>query len=76
MATWDKYNEESESDQDEEEANLGLVATTTSNAKYGSNYDDDDEVFSKLTHEEYVETAKELVGCCLNKSKALKTLQK
>ena len=52
------------------------MATTTSDAKSGLDSNDDYEVLSKLAHEEFVEIVKELVGWYLDKSKALKTLQK
>jgi len=73
MVTWDKLDEESKSEKDDEEANLALMTTTTYNAEPESDLDDD-EVFSKLTHEDLVSAIKKLVGCCINKSKSLKVL--
>jgi len=73
----DKLDEESEYEKDDKEANLALMATTTSNAEpesFSNDDDDDDVVFSKLVHEELVSAIKELVGCCINKSKNLKVL--
>jgi len=76
METWEEFNEESEFEKDDEEANLGLMATTTSYVESQSDSYDDDEIFSKLTHEELVDSVKELAGRCLSKAKELRILKK
>jgi len=53
---------------DDEEANLALMAATN------SGHDDDDEVFSKLAHEELANAIKELICCYLSQSKNLNVL--
>lgn len=49
MSTWDELDEET----NEEEANMTLMASTTYDVESEVD-DDDDEVFSKLTREEVV----------------------
>lgn len=50
MSTWDELDEET----NEEEAIMTLMASTIYDVESEVDYDDDDEVFSKLTREEVV----------------------
>jgi len=65
MATWEDLDSESGSDKEEadDEANVvvGLVVTLTSEAEPESNYEDENEVYSKISKEELIESLKELL---------------
>jgi len=65
MATWEDLDSESGSEKEEaeDEANVvvGLVATLTSEAKPDSNFEDENEVYSKIPREELIESLKELL---------------
>ena len=58
MATWEDLDSESGSEKEEaeDEANVvvGLVATLTSEAKPDSNFEDENEVYSKIPREELI----------------------
>lgn len=53
MATWDELDKEEESDKDKEEANLALMTLSSSdiesNSDSGSNFEEEDKVFFKLS---------------------------
>jgi hypothetical protein len=74
VATLDECDKESESEKDDEEANLALMATTTSDVE--SEAHSDDEVFSELAREELVNVIRYPIGHCIGKSKSLKVLQR
>jgi len=65
MATWDNLENESESDKEEDGEGakivVGLVATTTSEAKSESDLEEENEVYSKIPKEELIESLKELL---------------
>jgi len=65
MATWEDLDSESGSDKEEadDEANVvvGLVVTLTSEAEPESDYEDENEVYSKISKEELIESLKELL---------------
>lgn len=48
--TWDELENEKDSKKDEEQANLSLMALTSSEAESDSDHDEEDGVFSKLSH--------------------------
>jgi len=77
MATWDDLDKQSESEKEEveEEANLALVATIASDAESRIDSDDEDDVYSKLTRSELIETVKDLISHYQRKSKDLKVLK-
>jgi regulator of replication initiation timing len=52
-----------------------LVATTSSNANSGIDSEDEDEVYSKLTRSELVDSIKELISHYQTKSKELNFLK-
>jgi hypothetical protein len=66
MATWEDLDNEleSEKDEDEGEANvaMGLVATVTSDAESGTDSKDENEVYSKLTRSELIESVIKLLS--------------
>jgi len=65
MATWQDLDSESESDKDDSDVAtkivVGLVATTTLEAKTESNSQEENEVYSKIPREELIEVLKELL---------------
>ena len=77
MATWDKLDKEEESD--EEEANLAMMALTSSDTKSNSDPDSDceeDEVFSKLSHSNLITLIQDLMGHFQDKARDIKILKK
>lgn len=58
MATWDELDKEGESNKDEEEVNQALMASISSDKEFdvgfGSDFEEDDEVFSKLSHSDLI----------------------
>jgi len=65
MTTWEDLDSESGSEKEEaeDEANVvvGLVATLTSEAEPDSDFEDENEVYSKISKEELIESLKELL---------------
>jgi len=65
MVTWEDLDSESGSEKEKAEdgANVavGLVATLTSEAEPGSDSEDENEVYSKISREELIESLKELL---------------
>jgi hypothetical protein len=57
VKTWDVLDVES----DEDEANLALIASTSSDADSDVDSKDDDKVFSKLTREELIIVVRYLI---------------
>lgn len=79
MVTWDELDNEESSDKDEGEANLVLMALTSSDTKYESNSDseseEEDEVFSNLSHSDLICFIQDLMSRCQDKAKHMKTLK-
>ena len=79
MATWEDLDNESglEKDEAEDEANVvvGLVATMASDAKSGTNFENENEVYSKLTRSELIDSVKVLLSHFETRSKELKELK-
>jgi len=62
IATWEDLDNESEFEKEdvEDEANVavGLVATVASDAEFGTNSEDENEVYFKLTISELIDSVK------------------
>lgn len=71
MLTWEGLEEEN----DEEEANLALMASTSSDAESEVDYEDEDEVFFELTREDLFNVVKKIISHYHNKSKGFKILK-
>lgn len=80
MEPWDELDNEDGSDKDEGEANLALMAITPSEKKYestfDSNSDGEDEVFSNLSHSNFISFIQEPMSRCQDKARITKTLKK
>jgi len=80
MATWEDLENEfgSGKDEAEDEANVdvGLVATMASDAKPETDFEDENEVYSKIPRAEFIESLKELLTHFENRSNELKDLRK
>jgi len=79
MATWENLDNESESEKYEAEEEgkvaMRLVPTTTSDAESGIDSEDEDEVYSKLTRYELIESMKELTSHFQTRSKEINDLK-
>lgn len=51
---------------------IGLVVIATSDAESGTDFEDEDDIYSKLTRSERIEFVKELLGHYQTRSKDLK----
>lgn len=76
METWKMLDEDTDSEDNKEEANMGLVVTTSSGEEPSSYSDEDDEVIYEQICNEYIPYVKRLLRLYLNKSRSLKDLQK
>jgi len=79
MATWEDLDSESGSEKEEveDEANVAvwLVSTLTSEAEPDSDTEDENEVYSKISREELVESLKEILTYFELRTNELKDLK-
>ena len=79
MVTWEDLDIESRSEKDEVEdvgnVVVGLVATVASDVESGTDSEDENEVYSKLTRSELIESVEELLIHFRTRSKKLKELK-
>lgn len=72
METWDELDNEENSDKDEEQTNIALMDLTSletkSNSDSGSEFEEDDEVFSKLSRSYLITFIQDLMGRCQDKA--------
>jgi hypothetical protein len=76
MATLEMLDEDSDTKEKKEEANLGLVVTISYDVGPNLDSDEDDEVMSEQICNEYTPSVKKLMRLYLNKSRSLKGLLK
>lgn len=80
MAIWDELDKEDELEKDEEEANLSLMALTSSDTEPDSDsslyYEEENEVFSKLSCYDLIAFIQDLMGRYQEKTRHMKILKK
>lgn len=80
METWDELDNEENSENDEQQANLTLMALTSSEAESdsdsGSNSEEEDEVFSNLSRYDIITFLQDLMCRCQERSRHMKILKK
>lgn len=72
MKTWDKLDNEGDFDKGKEQTNLDLIALTSSETEY----EEANEVFSKLSLSDLITFIQDLMGHCQDKVRHMKILKK